>query len=427
MVEAKEPSDIEKESLQVEKVPLAVEKIPLAVEKVPLAVEKIPVAVEKIPLALKTEPIKKEPPNVEHTATNGTNVQKETTVTNGSTEPKDNETAVPLRPAPEPKKTWKYQGPPAINVSTWGERPKSQVYIKSDNDYIFGGSGASKMAALQKRFSVNPNEEKSTEQPRKQSINDPNRRLCENEVCKLPIVRGVEYKKNVRSPNPAIEKNNQNGDTIDSTEQMTRPSYEISRLVSDKPFAEKQVTTTSFVALNRLSSVPAKIESRPFSSTNVNGKAPPGGQRINGGHYENDVNGNLVNGNELPVKTNGNGPSKNGNAVEIEKPLFSQFALRKTGLKEKILIDDTVTVRQPTTAQPKAVNLKVMPVANGVRPKSNPIPTAPKPPAPPVLKKPALVRPVSMIVAPVSVDQRDDLLNSIRNFKRGDLKRNCMV
>ena len=32
-------------------------------------------------------------------------------------------------------KRYKYQGPPAINFATWGERPKSQVTIKMDRDY----------------------------------------------------------------------------------------------------------------------------------------------------------------------------------------------------------------------------------------------------------------------------------------------------
>ncbi|KAM7346837.1 uncharacterized protein ACRADG_006606 [Cochliomyia hominivorax] len=36
-------------------------------------------------------------------------------------------------------KVYRYSGPPSINFSTWSERPKSQVAIKNEGDYIFGG------------------------------------------------------------------------------------------------------------------------------------------------------------------------------------------------------------------------------------------------------------------------------------------------
>uniref|UniRef100_A0A182T6E3 WH2 domain-containing protein n=1 Tax=Anopheles maculatus TaxID=74869 RepID=A0A182T6E3_9DIPT len=37
-------------------------------------------------------------------------------------------------------KKWTYQGPPTISFATWNERPKIDVSIKSDRDYRFGGS-----------------------------------------------------------------------------------------------------------------------------------------------------------------------------------------------------------------------------------------------------------------------------------------------
>ncbi|XP_075156825.1 uncharacterized protein LOC142230083 [Haematobia irritans] len=36
-------------------------------------------------------------------------------------------------------KVYRYSGPPSINFSTWSERPKVQVAIKNEGDYIFGG------------------------------------------------------------------------------------------------------------------------------------------------------------------------------------------------------------------------------------------------------------------------------------------------
>lgn len=320
---------------------------------------------------------------------------------NGSNGAPEVET-VKLRPTQE-KKTWKYQGPPAVNLSTWGERPKSQVYIKSDNDYIFGGSGASKMAALQKRFSVSPNEDKQSDRQWKKPTAVENDKQCDNGTCKLPIVRGVEYKKNVViSPN--IGKNSAS-DAIDSIEQVVRPSYEISRIVTEKPFAEK----TSFAALNRLSSVPAKIESKPFSNTKLNAKIGNGPRT-----HENDMNGNVVNGNGVALKSNGDAAKKENATVVPEKPLYAQFNLRKTGFKEKIL-DNT------PKPEPQQNRTDAEPITNGVRPKSNPIPTAPKPP--PILKKPTLTRPVSMFAQPVT-NTRDELMDSIRNFNRNALKLN---
>jgi len=35
-------------------------------------------------------------------------------------------------------KRYSYAGPPKINVSTWNERPKRQVSIKTDRDYVIG-------------------------------------------------------------------------------------------------------------------------------------------------------------------------------------------------------------------------------------------------------------------------------------------------
>lgn len=69
----------------------------------------------------------------------------------------------------EPK--WKYQGPPKINLSSWSERPKVEVSIKSDKDYKFGGS------------STLPRGYKNVDKKKDEEIN------------KLPIVRSVELKK----------------------------------------------------------------------------------------------------------------------------------------------------------------------------------------------------------------------------------------
>jgi len=270
-----------------------------------------------------------------------------------STPPKETKPAIEVpEPIPEPKviepvkpvikaKAWT---PPSVNLSTWGERPKSEVFIKSDNDYIFGGV-SNKMAALQKRFSGNQD----------------NDARCEKETCKLPIVRSVEYKKNVAKTN---------GDSTDSVADVAiRPSYEISRL--EKSFEKPKIKTMS---LNRYSLPP-----KPVS-----------------------------NGNDIQHNPSA---STNGHS---EKPLFSQFSLRKTGLKEKILDGNH---------EKHVINGNV--IKNDVKPKLNPMPTAPKPPPPP----PVVLKPVKPLKKSISIggDPRDELLDSIRNFNRNTLKRNCLV
>ncbi|XP_017153684.2 proteoglycan 4 [Drosophila miranda] len=50
-------------------------------------------------------------------------------------------TAAPPAAKPLPPQ-YRYSGPPNINFGAWSERPKSQVAIKNEGDYIFGGAGA---------------------------------------------------------------------------------------------------------------------------------------------------------------------------------------------------------------------------------------------------------------------------------------------
>ncbi|XP_037935598.1 uncharacterized threonine-rich GPI-anchored glycoprotein PJ4664.02 [Teleopsis dalmanni] len=47
----------------------------------------------------------------------------------------------------EVPKVYRYSGPPSINFSTWSERPKAQVSIKNEGDYIFGGKNANSQNA----------------------------------------------------------------------------------------------------------------------------------------------------------------------------------------------------------------------------------------------------------------------------------------
>lgn len=270
------------------------------------------------------------------------------------------------------QKTYKYHGPPAINLSTWGERPKSMVHIKSDTDYIFGS--ISKVETLQKHFNGIENancndDEKKTLQSIRNNTFKSEKMQCVNNSCKLPIVRGVEYKKNITNNRIVVE------DLPDST--SFRPRYEVSCLVSDKSVSEN-------------------VKPLLRSSNNTMGQV----KRFQS-----------FNGQEAKEKITMKNP---------EKPHFTQFKLRKTGLKEKMFNDcytasnltNDNTIHTNNLSQAKT-NQDLKSIRN-----PNAIPKAPKPP--PIQKKPN-VRPISM--DDVQSDPRNQLLDSIRNFNRDTLKR----
>lgn len=308
----------------------------------------------------------------------------------------------------EPK-TWKYQGPPSINVSTWGERPKSLVHIKSDNDYIFGGS--SKMAALQKRFSgINEQQNHNNVHPSDKSFKKQTEH-CDNSSCKLPVVRGVEYKKNI----PFNKKDSTSKDTQDSIQRSFRPSYEISRIISQKQPPEKMRTAYAAMTLNRIPN--SNHNSDPVKSilkcSTVENQTPSfdGQPEMQSLEQPETVAKNNKTKNMQRVKESETDLSDKFSTKKIKKPIFSQFTLRKTGLKEKILDESNITK--------SSANNNDFPKNITTQPKVNVIPTAPKPP--PMPKK-SINRPPSMVVG----DVRAELLNSIRSFNREALKRNCI-
>lgn len=293
----------------------------------------------------------------------------------------------------EPK-TWKYQGPPSINVSTWGERPKSLIHIKSDNDYIFGGS--SKMSLLQKKFSGLNEQQNNTPGKLFQIQNE----HCDNNSCKLPIVRSVEYKKNVSSTSE---------DTQDSIKRPIRSSYEISRIISPKPSTGEKRTPYATTALNRIKNSNYTSENSMLKSTIANDPEK----------LFSDQSDTINNKDERKDMHR----VKDMNSTANEKPMFSQFTLRKTGLKEKFIDESNKNNRKDVTKSSAKNNDNLKPTT----PKASVTPTAPKPP--PMPKKfPKMPSPgSSMMNSRVdSVDVRSELFEAIRNFNRDTLKQNCI-
>lgn len=78
-------------------------------------------------------------------------------------------------------KRYSYAGPPKISLSTWNERPRRQVSIKTDRDYVVGVVG---------RYQQQHQHQQRTEEPKKPEENGgaPTSRVP-------PVVRSVELKR----------------------------------------------------------------------------------------------------------------------------------------------------------------------------------------------------------------------------------------
>lgn len=435
----------------------------------------------------------------DQSAENSDELEQDTTEVPRSSSVSKIKSAFETKTDEEPKK-WTYQGPPAISLSTWGERPKSQVTIKSDNNYKFSGIINNKKSLLQNRFSTTaiydrPIEQvKAKEQPNpaaiaaaenklngpvpklaaKPAVNpkvfdrsqdvidgvsgpmvqlskDYERRVtplpvseCKQELGTLPIVCGVEYKKNVHLDDEFIKNDPIMRAKADDDRAVVRSgsSYEVSRIVNEKPFSV-------------LHSGPSSMGSDQVTSTMTLGRVPipnkfaahrqtmnftPQPFSLNGGH---SIKRNssftslstirlapVVDGSRVPDPTEKciekppKPPTKefikstspvvvkietyesHSRPIPTEKPAFAQFSLRKTGLKEKIIdMGDGEHAEAPAKG---ALTSSVSPFS-----------------------KPASQKPAAMQCSTAepkrnntyTVDPRNQLLDSIRNFSKNDLRR----
>lgn len=398
----------------------------------------------------------------------------------------------------EPKK-WKYQGPPAISLSTWGERPKSQVVIKSDNDYKFGGIINNKKTLLQNRFStsaiydqppevaakpkamppkvsqplhrmfsvpppktekpsviLNRTDESVAEQPvtnckGHDSVDaaiEPKNEFAQQyeritplppverpeELYKLPIVRGVEYKKNITIDEDFIK-----NDPIMRSQPIedervvlrSRSNYEVSRIMNERPLSVitngpssgQFEQSHSTMTLGRVP-IPNKFLShrqtinfapQPFVSISHNVNRNSSFTPVVKG-FKNQ--GNVENGpvpavqsvrpqptqKSPPVVKFGTYENDHYRSVSVEKPVFTQFALRKTGLKEKIL-DEQENVDQS--------------ISHAIQTKAKNPPPAPVPPKSTVASRQS----TELKLNSFTPDPRHQLLDSIRSFSKHDLRK----
>lgn len=116
---------------------------------------------------------------------------------------------------------WRYSGPPKINFSTWNERPKVEVSVMSDEDYIFGGSAHSTTLPRDfKNQGINQYSQNQSVDSVDSYVMKRNSTVMvknENKEAErhLPKVLGVEYKKDVvvLRNNSNSNNNNHNKDT----------------------------------------------------------------------------------------------------------------------------------------------------------------------------------------------------------------------
>ncbi|XP_062563311.1 uncharacterized protein LOC134226505 isoform X2 [Armigeres subalbatus] len=312
---------------------------------------------------------------------------------------------------PSANKRWTYQGPPTINFTTWSERPKIDVSIKSDRDYRFGGSStlprgyrnvnnttkvnlnSTPAPTLEKVDDVDQSDSREhvpLNNGESQSLpHDANRpeSVSLSNTDRLPIVRAVEYKKNVVPP-PVAQK------------------------PLDKPYFYDTYSRTpvnSSATINRLSMGFNKMQPVVKGFKTMDEKETPALTRPV----------SMIESSNISTAILRTTPAR------IDKPVpetaslpFGQNTLRRTGLKDKILaqpnpepVAKTVVQNSPT------VTVKTKTVTNT---------TAAPPPPPPVAPK--LTTPVvrgAIVKKPLpsqEVDPRTALLDAIRNFNKDKLR-----
>lgn len=300
--------------------------------------------------------------------------------------PKQNEKPV--------EKQWKYTGPPKINFSTWNERPKVDVAIADDKDYKRSGT-----------ISPTPRENSHAPQANKRhTIHFGADKIQVQTYTAKPRVLGVELKRE-----PVVE--NFNKVPLKSvTSVKPRP---INSDVNKSP-TSPDITFNNFISnAKKLSPIVHGFE-KP-----VEKKSPPLERTI---EIKSTVQPPIVPLKPSFLRTSSESTAKN---VRFSKPEeayqdigFSQNSLKKTGLKEKILTDDSKKesifgrVMEEMTTKQREIN-----DMHNSRPFS--VPPPPKPPAlPNNFNKNTFKKSASMN----ETESRSQLLDAIKTFNRDSLR-----
>ncbi|KAH8373148.1 hypothetical protein KR200_005701 [Drosophila serrata] len=254
--------------------------------------------------------------------------------------------------------TYRYSGPPSINFATWSERPKSQVAIKNEGDYIFGGAG--KAQGMQ------------SPPPAAAAAGASNSKLT-IEVAS-PILRmGISQRKEYHVPitvKPLKDVAIPEAETEKIPEEVkSQPQVQVQVQPQVKQQVQNQATNQ-----NLSSTLPRPAKSHRFT-------LPAGG----GNHHIQTVT-STSSSNSLPRPVSSLERNTRPAAEAVPTPApFGQNTLRRTGFKERMLAREQLE-------QEQALSIRVS--VNGTAP----APTAAPTPTPAPAK--ATVVPVS-IVAPI--------------------------
>ncbi|XP_025206337.1 cordon-bleu protein-like 1 isoform X2 [Melanaphis sacchari] len=144
------------------------------------------------------------------------------------------EAQIPVIKDDEKVKKYLYTGPPKISLSTWHERPKRQVSIKTDRDYVIGIR-----QRLQRKVDDNVNNKSLDEDH------------CNKPVSRVPIVKSVELKKpyaeQLQTANPVL-----------ALSEAIKVEAKLNNELK-KPYVEQLPTVSPVLALSEAIKAQAKL------------------------------------------------------------------------------------------------------------------------------------------------------------------------
>ncbi|XP_054729034.1 mucin-2 [Anastrepha obliqua] len=266
---------------------------------------------------------------------------KENTEEKKLTSPERGVTHISERTKPkELPKIYRYSGPPSINFSTWNERPKVQVSIKNEGDYIFGGKNADCQSAAVTTAAIEIN---TNSQMRNSRVSMPASVFwAERENAPPPVSpkpttiterMGIP-EKDYRVP---ITVKPLRDVTVENVDQHSQTKFRAPQEEATKT-AHRKSTSITTVLLNGDSESETNkneaITKRTFATTTHTSTLP----RSNANRFSmpaaNIVGPALLRSSSI-TQLEANKPKPN--QTEIPAAPFGQNTLRKTGLKEIIL------------------------------------------------------------------------------------------
>ncbi|XP_030382404.1 mucin-5AC [Scaptodrosophila lebanonensis] len=360
----------------------------------------------------------------------------------------------PSEPAKQPlPQTYRYSGPPSINFATWSERPKSQVAIKNEGDYIFGGKQATN--AAQRQSLANHIERRSNSPgpvtaPVPVPIDNPGTPVKLTIETAAPTLRMGIPRKEYKVPitvKPLRDVSVDNDSTSPSLESSSEPASSQVQLTSHsstlpRPAKSNRFTLPASMGHLDIGSTTSNSLPRPTSTVEPTTAPAPFGQNTlrRTGFKERmlakeqqekeqalrvrvEVNGvNGINGSTTSTPSSLTPPQPAAKPATLPKTVINSSRL-ELKLKQATPPSPTPTPT-PTPETPALLQVKLRSTARSAAPAAANTPAPPPPPMAPAVQLKSASRSVSVTtLTPTSPDPRSQLLDAIRNFKREELNR----